>query len=104
MEEGWQPERDIWFAFGGDEEISGLEGAQNLARILGDRGLQFEFILDEGGVIARDQLAFLKGRPAALIGLAEKGFVTFKISAPGESGHSSMPGRTGTAIGRLARE
>ncbi len=103
LEEGWQPERDIWFAFGGDEEISGLEGAQNLARILGERGLQFDFILDEGGVIARDQLAFLKGRPAALIGLAEKGFVTFKISASGESGHSSMPDRSGTAIGKLAR-
>ncbi|MDC7221111.1 MAG: M20/M25/M40 family metallo-hydrolase [Spirochaetales bacterium] len=101
--EGWQPERDIWFAFGGDEEISGREGAQKMAEVLKNRGLRFEFILDEGGVIARDQLAFLKGRPAALIGLEEKGFVTFKISASGASGHSSMPTREGTAIGRLSK-
>lgn len=103
LKEGWQPDRDIWFAYGGDEEISGLEGAQNLAKKLKKRALHFEFILDEGGVIAQDQLAFLKGRPAALIGLAEKGFITFKITASGESGHSSMPPRSGTAIGRLAR-
>ena len=101
--QGWQPDRDIYFAFGGDEEISGTEGARNMAALFKERGLQFEFVVDEGGVIAKDQLAFLKGRPAALVGLAEKGFVTFEISATGESGHSSMPLGEGTAIGRLAR-
>ena len=103
LTQGWQPDRDIYFAFGGDEEIAGTEGAQNMASIFKKRGLSFEFVVDEGGVIARDQLAFLKGQPAALVGLAEKGMVTFKITATGESGHSSMPGRDGTAIGRLAR-
>jgi len=103
IEEGFRPERTIWFAFGGDEEISGTEGAGNLSRIFKERGLSFEFVMDEGGVIARDQLSFLKGRPAALVGMAEKGFVTFRISANGESGHSSMPSREGTAIGRVAR-
>ncbi len=102
LEQGWTPDRDIYFAFGGDEEISGLEGAGSMAALFKKRGLEFEFIFDEGGIIARDQLAFLKGRPAALIGLAEKGFVTFQIKATGESGHSSMPDLEGTAIGRLA--
>ncbi|HCY85592.1 MAG TPA: hypothetical protein DHV36_10695 [Desulfobacteraceae bacterium] len=101
--EGWTPDRDIWFAFGGDEEIAGYEGAQNMAGIFKERGLEFEFVLDEGGIISKNQMAFLKGRPAALVGLAEKGFVTFKITATGESGHSSMPGKEGTAVGRLAR-
>ncbi len=103
LEQGWIPDRDVYFAFGGDEEISGMEGAGNMAALFKARGLEFEFVLDEGGIIARDQLAFLKGRPAALIGLAEKGFVTFQIKATGESGHSSMPDLGGTAIGRLAR-
>ncbi len=103
LAQGWQPDRDIYFAFGGDEEIAGTEGAQNMANIFKERGMSFEFVMDEGGVIAQDQLAFLKGQPAALVGLAEKGMVTFKITAPGESGHSSMPGKEGTAIGRLAR-
>jgi len=100
---GWQPEGDIYFAFGGDEEIAGAEGAGNMAALFKERGIEFEFVMDEGGVIAKDQLTFLKERPAALIGLAEKGFVTFKIAASGDSGHSSMPGREGTAIQRLAR-
>ncbi len=103
LEQGWQPARDIYFAFGGDEEISGREGAGSMAAILKEKGLKFEFIVDEGGVIAQNQLAFLKGRSAALVGLAEKGFVTFKITASGESGHSSMPPVQGTAISRLAR-
>ncbi|MBU0970475.1 MAG: M20/M25/M40 family metallo-hydrolase [Proteobacteria bacterium] len=103
LEKGWQPDRDLYFAFGGDEEISGVEGARNMAAVFKEKNLNFEFVVDEGGVIAKDQLAFLKGRPAALVGLAEKGFVTFKITARGTSGHSSMPERQGTAIGRLAR-
>ncbi|MCG8633667.1 MAG: M20/M25/M40 family metallo-hydrolase [Desulfobacterales bacterium] len=103
LKEGWQPDRDIYFAFGGDEEISGREGAQNMAGLFKQRGLEFEFVLDEGGIIAKNQLAFLKDRPAALVGLAEKGFVTFEITAKGESGHSSMPFKEGTAVGRLAR-
>lgn len=103
LTQGWQPDRDIYFAFGGDEEIAGTEGARNMAAIFKERGLSFEFIVDEGGVIAQDQLAFLKGQPAALVGLAEKGMVTFKITTPGKSGHSSMPDREGTAISRLTR-
>lgn len=99
----WQPDRDIYFAFGGDEEIGGVEGARHLASLFRARNLSFEFVLDEGGIIATGQLSFLKNRAAALVGLAEKGFVTFKISAFGESGHSSMPVKEGTAVGRLAR-
>ena len=99
----WTPERDIWFAFGGDEEISGQDGAGKIAARFKEQGLEFEFVVDEGGVIAKDQLAFLKGRPAALVGMAEKGFTTFRLTATGESGHSSMPPREGTAMGRLSR-
>ena len=103
LSQGWQPEQDIYFAFGGDEEISGVEGAAKMAALFRDQGLEFDFVLDEGGVIARDQMTFLNGKPAGLVGLAEKGFVTFTISAVAESGHSSMPDKGGTAIGHLAR-
>ena len=102
--QGWVPDRDIYFAYGGDEEIAGREGAGKISALFRERGLEFEFVLDEGGVIAKDQLSFLKGRPAALVGLAEKGFITYKITARGESGHSSMPLNQGrTAMGDLAR-
>ncbi len=100
---GFQPQCDIYFAFGGDEEIGGPEGAGVISSQFREQHLKFDFIMDEGGVITKDQMAFLKGKPAALVGMAEKGFVTFKIRATGESGHSSMPGREGTAVSRLAR-
>lgn len=48
---------------GKGEEIAGTEGAKHLAAMFKERGLSFEFIIDEGAVIARDQLAFLKGQP-----------------------------------------
>lgn len=35
-------------AFGADEEISGLRGARELAKVLTRRHLKFEFVLDEG--------------------------------------------------------
>ena len=42
-------------------------------------------------------------RPVALVGLAEKGSVTMKLTATAPPGHSSMPPGTGQgAIGRLA--
>ncbi|QEN09780.1 M20/M25/M40 family metallo-hydrolase [Oceanispirochaeta crateris] len=103
LHEGFQPKRSLYFAFGGDEEISGTNGAQKLAASFKDKGLKFAMIMDEGGVIAQHMLSFLGDKPAALIGLAEKGFVTFKISAHGESGHSSMPPSTGTVVSTLAQ-
>ena len=103
LSQGWQPDQDIYFAFGGDEEVAGKEGAAQMAALFRSQGIEFEFVLDEGGIIARDQLAFLKGKPAGLVGLAEKGFVTFNIQAAAESGHSSMPDKKGTAIGHLAQ-
>jgi carboxypeptidase PM20D1 len=103
LQEGFSPRRTLYFAFGGDEEISGARGAQKLAMKFKERGLRFAMIMDEGGVIARNMLSFLGDKPAALIGLAEKGYVTFKITAKGESGHSSMPPAAGTVIATLAR-
>jgi len=103
LSEGFTPRRTIYFAFGGDEEISGLKGAQQRAAVFKERGLKFAMIMDEGGVIASHMLKFLGDKPAALIGLAEKGFVTFRLTAAGESGHSSMPPAEGTVLTALAR-
>lgn len=36
--EGFQPERDIWFAFGQDEEVSGRQGLSKLPIILNRKG------------------------------------------------------------------
>lgn len=58
--------------------------------------------MDEGLTILDERLSAVKGQKFALVGIAEKGWVTLKITATGQSGHSSMPGKD-TTIGLLAK-
>lgn len=90
--EGFQPERDIWFAFGHDEEVSGQQGALKIAAYFKEKGLTFDAIYDEGGIIAASGSAMESiQKPMALIGIGEKGFLTLKLKVKGLGGHSSMP-------------
>jgi carboxypeptidase PM20D1 len=98
---GFRPSRDIWFAFAGDEETSSLRGARTMAPWFRERGIRFEWVFDEGGIIARDMVPGVRG-DAALVGVAEKGYADFLIECDGEGGHSSSPGRR-TPLGRVAR-
>lgn len=98
--QGFQPERTVLLAFGHDEEVGGLQGAARIAALLERRGVRPEFLLDEGGAIAVGMVPGLTA-PAALIGTAEKGFVSVELVARSAGGHSSMPPPY-TAIGLLA--
>lgn len=97
---GFRPRRTIYFAFGHDEEIAGVRGAKNIAGLLASRGVKLDFVIDEGLLIT-DGLVKGLDRPAALIGLAEKGYATLVLHAEATPGHSSMPPRD-TAIGMMA--
>lgn len=97
--EGRRPVRTILFAFGDDEEISGLGGAGRIAQVLKDRGVRAWLAIDEGMAVLAEHP--LTGRPAALIGVAEKGFATMRVRVTGQPGHSSMPPPE-TAISVLA--
>jgi len=99
--EGFQPEQDIYLAFGHDEEIGGQRGAVKIAELLASRGIKFEWILDEGLTILEGFLDFIDG-PMAVVGLAEKGFLTLELVARDGGGHSSTP-KADTAISKLAR-
>jgi carboxypeptidase PM20D1 len=99
--EGFVPARTVYLAFGHDEEIGGGEGAGAIAARLAQRGVRLAFVLDEGSIIA-ERLVPGVAPPAALIGLAEKGFLTVRLVAAGEGGHSSMPPPERSAVGRLA--
>jgi carboxypeptidase PM20D1 len=96
---GFQPRRTVMLAFGHDEEVLG-GGAKAIARLLGERNLRPWFVIDEGMVVLLDNP--LTGKPAALIGIAEKGYLTVRVTARAEGGHSSMPPRE-TAAERLSR-
>ena len=97
----FQPRRTIYFAFGADEEVGGQFGAAKIAEHLRERGVQLAFTLDEGGIILSDAVRGID-KPVALIGTAEKGYLTLRLTAHGPGGHSSMPLHT-TAIGGIAR-
>uniref|UniRef100_A0A3Q2VA73 N-acyl-aliphatic-L-amino acid amidohydrolase n=1 Tax=Haplochromis burtoni TaxID=8153 RepID=A0A3Q2VA73_HAPBU len=90
----------FYIGLGHDEEISGLNGAMNIVRILKQRGVQLLFVMDEGLTISDGIIPGLEG-PAALIGLSEKGQAAIKLSVSVAPGHSSMPPRE-TSIGILA--
>lgn len=98
--EGFVPENDIYFAFGGDEEING-NGAPGIVELFRSRGITPSFVLDEGGAICYDVFPGVK-KALALIGIAEKGMLNLEYSVNGDGGHSSSP-KPLTPISRLAR-
>ncbi len=96
----FKPQRDIYFAFGHDEEVGGDEGAAELAEHFSNQNIQFEAIYDEGGIVTAPGVAGLT-RDMALIGVAEKGYISAVIKVKGDGGHSSMP-PANTALGVAA--
>jgi carboxypeptidase PM20D1 len=101
LEEGFQPRRTVYLAFGHDEEVGGEQGARKIAALLQSRNIQLEYVLDEGGLIVQGIIPDLPG-PVALVGIAEKGYVSLELSVTSEGGHSSMPPKH-TAIGVVSK-
>ncbi len=90
LQQGFQPEQTIYFVFGHDEEIGSRKGAAAVAKILETRGIKAELILDEGGIVTTQKVPGIT-KPVALMGTAEKGYMTLELSVQKNGGHSSMP-------------
>ncbi|HEX9754362.1 MAG TPA: M20 family peptidase [Gemmatimonadales bacterium] len=101
LREGHQPPRTVYLAFGHDEEVSGIYGAKAMVDLLVSRGVKPALVLDEGGAFAENLLPGLPGR-AAIVGVAEKGYLSLRLTADAAGGHSSMPPPE-TAIGILSQ-
>jgi len=89
LQNDFRPQRSIYFIFGHDEEIGGYDGAVYASRYFQDQDIRFYYVLDEGGVIIDDLLPVDK--PVAIIGVAEKGYLSLELIARSVGGHSSMP-------------
>ena len=98
---GEVPARSVYLAFGHDEELGGAQGNAEIARRLAERGRHLAFVLDEGGYLTQGLVSLVDG-PLALVGVAEKGYLTVELQASSEGGHSSVPVHP-TAIDSLAR-
>lgn len=92
LSENFRPERTVYFAFGHDEEILGSKGARIISSALEERGVEAEFILDEGLTILKGIVPMIN-QPVALIGTSEKGYLSVKQSVEMDGGHSSLPGK-----------
>ena len=107
--EGHKPERDIWFAFGGDEERTGLLGAMETVRWFEERGQRFDWILDEGTPVAENQIKGIEP-PLALVSIEEKGYLSLSLTVEQEPGHASRPPKIqaaavlGRALCRIAKK
>jgi carboxypeptidase PM20D1 len=98
---GFHPRRTIYFAFGYNEEIGGIGGAQAIADYLSKKNIKAFYVLDEGMAVTKGIISGIQ-TPVALIGIAEKGFVSLNLKVRIPGGHSSYPYKD-NAISVLAR-
>ncbi len=101
LEAGFVPARTVYLMFGHDEENGGRFGARTIVDTLVARGVKPALVVDEGGFLASGVIPGVQGR-AAIVGIAEKGYVSFRLTAAANGGHSSMP-PSRTAVGALSR-
>lgn len=101
LADGFLPKRTIYLAFGHDEEVGGQRGAAKIAELLRSRAVELEFVLDEGMNILSGIIPGISS-PVALIGIAEKGYLSLQLAAETNPGHSAIP-PADTAIGILSR-
>ncbi|MFH1852324.1 MAG: M20/M25/M40 family metallo-hydrolase, partial [Candidatus Neomarinimicrobiota bacterium] len=90
LQQNFQPERTVLLAFGHDEEIGGSRGAAKIAALLEQRNIRAVLVLDEGGLIVLEGVPGITA-PVALVGVAEKGYLSLELTVHSNPGHSSMP-------------
>lgn len=101
LAQGYTPPRTVYLTFGHDEEVGGLFGARRIVDSLVARGVKPAMVIDEGGIMTSGLVPGVAGR-SAVVGIAEKGYVSLRLRATATGGHSSMPGAR-TAVGALSR-
>jgi len=99
---GFKPRQTLYLISGADEEVGGLRGARQIAALLQSRNVRLDFVLDEGLFIENGLLPGVS-HPVAIIGIAEKGYLSAVLKATGTPGHASAPPPPGnTAISRMS--
>ena len=100
IKSGFVPKNDVYFAFGGDEEINGY-GAKTIVSLFQERGITPGLVVDEGGAVVENVFPGVT-KPCALIGIAEKGMLNAQYLIKTSGGHASSPAPH-TPIGRLSK-
>ena len=99
---GWQHERTLLLAFGQDEETTQC-GAGAIGRALEERGIELEYLIDEGDYRIVPAAEYGAGEGWLMhADLAEKGYADIVLKTKSEGGHSSNP-YGGTSLEVLSR-
>ena len=98
--EGFVPGQDIYFESSCNEETT-FQGALHLSEKLQERGIRFDYVLDEGGMITYEPIGGAKDT-FAMIGMGERGCSNLLFTAKGNGGHASSPDYD-TPLVRLGR-
>lgn len=96
---GFEPSRDIYLAFAGNEETNGL-GAPEIVKYFKSNGIKIGLVLDEGGAVCENVFPGVKCA-CGMIGIAEKGMLNVEYRLKSNGGHASSP-KPRSLIGRLS--
>lgn len=82
-------QNDLYLAFSGDEEIIG-GSAEAIVDHLAKQKVKPAIVIDEGGAVVENIFPGVKKR-CAVVGIAEKGFLSLELSVKSQGGHASAP-------------
>lgn len=101
LEEGAVPACNVYLASSHNEEVAG-DGIPRAAAWFQEKGITFEWILDEGGAVIDPPMAGIRCR-CAMLAVHEKGRHTLELTAVQDNGHSGLSGSTLTPAVRMAQ-
>lgn len=100
--EGFEPDYDIYLAYGHNEEVQAQsKGAPLIVDYLAAKGVRLGYVFDEGGSIKSGTDIGYDGY-IIQIAMGEKAYVDYEIYQDSAGGHSMEPG-SGTALGAVAK-
>ena len=101
LEEGFQPEVNVYVASSHNEELGG-DGITSALAWFQEQGIRFEVILDEGGAIIDPPLGNMNCEKCAMVAVHEKGRCKVTCTATWESNHVSLTGYKNNPVERMA--
>ncbi len=102
INEGFEPDFDIYLAYGYNEEVQAeVKSAQEIVQYLKEQGVRLGCVFDEGSGITDGKEMGYDGY-VCQVELGEKAYQDYEIYQDNPGGHSMEPGQ-GTALGAVSR-